>query len=181
MKYFDFLKEPHDFSIRSLSNGATLKWTHPGSALRATFQSRSFISSLESAVKDRKPLHLVPADPNFPAMDSILYDPPGTSTSSQIGPFAPIQVTRNISHPIAISGLQRVQRWLPAKSTLANLRPSKSGMHWPFIYVVPDTLESSFELQDFEGDTPTSEWACKVDQYVVGICEVSIWGRPLKM
>ena len=46
-----------------------------GPAKRHTFQALTFAEELQSAVENKKPLHLVPKDPNFPALDSAIYDP----------------------------------------------------------------------------------------------------------
>jgi hypothetical protein len=59
--------------------------------LSVSLFSRAFTSSLETAVKDNTPLHMVPTDPNFPAVDSILYDP--------MAPLTPIQIIRRRKHP----------------------------------------------------------------------------------
>jgi len=169
LKYFDSHTDPHTFFIHAPSSSAISQWIYPGSTPRVTFHSGSFTSSLETAVKDQMPLHLVPTDPNFPAIDSILYDPTASLTL--------IQVTRRSLHPVNVSGLQRLQRWLKRGTCLAALRPSVTGRHWRLIFVVPDTLACDFKMQDFEGDSVTSEWARKVDQYVLEICEDEIWGR----
>jgi hypothetical protein len=172
LKYFDSIQVPRLFSIRSLKGSTTVQWTHPGSAERNTFQSGSFTSSLVAAVNGQKPVHLVPADPNFPAIDSVIYDPANFLTH--------IQVTLNLEHQIVVEGLQRVQKWLPLNSNLAHLRPSvTAGKHWCLLFVVPITLEPDFPHQNFKGDTGTQEWSKKVDQYVLGIAENSIWGRTL--
>jgi len=172
LKYFDTLHGPHDFYIRSLANSTISKWTYPGPAERVTFQSRSFTHTLNSAVEAKQPQHLVPSDPNFPAVDSILYDPAGVLVC--------IQITIQDKHPVAVLGLRRIQGWLKYKTPLANLRPSTSGKHWPLIFVAPDTVAPAFRLQDFEGDTDKYEWAKKVDQYVLGIKEDVLWGKVMK-
>jgi hypothetical protein len=169
LKYFDCLKDPHIFELRSLADSSIAQWKYPGSTLRSTFQSQTFTSSLESAVDARDPLHLVPLDPNFPAVDSILYDPGEVLTG--------IQVTIRNEHPVAISGLKHVQGWLKLKGPLAHLRPSITGNHWRLIFVVPAATAVSFRQQVFEQDTGGNEWARKVDQYVLSIEEDALWGR----
>jgi hypothetical protein len=172
LKYFDTLHGPQDFSIRSLASSTISKWTYPGPAERITFQSRSFTPSLKSAVEAKQPRHLVPSDPNFPAVDSILYDPVGVLTC--------IQITIKDKYPVAVLGLRRIQGWLKLCTPLADLRPSTSGNHWRLIFVVPDTVAPTFGLQDLEGDTDKCEWAKKVDQYVLGIKKDVLWGRAIK-
>ena len=112
---------------------------------------------------------MVPLDPNFPAVDSILYDPGEVLTG--------IQVTIRNEHPVAVSGLKRVQGWLKLKGPLAHLRPSIMGDHWRLIFVVPAATAATFRQQVFEQDTDGNEWARKVDQYVLSIEEDTLWGR----
>ena len=117
-------------------------------------------------------MHLVPLDSNFPAVDSVVYDPDAV--------LAGIQVTTGGLHPIAASGLKRVQGFLKRGTCLAGLWPSISGNnHWRLIFVVPTTAAASFALQAIEGDTATQEWARKIDQYVLGIPEDALWGRVM--
>jgi hypothetical protein len=171
LKYLDSLKNPQTFSIRSLSDGTSSEWNHPGSAQRVDFLPRTFTPLLQDAVIKGKPLHLVPLDPNFPAIDSVLYDPGAI--------FTFIQVTCNSTHDVCISGFQRVQRWLPKGTCLDHLRPSTVGHHWRLIFVVPAISASNFQKQTLDGDTVTSEWDNKVDQYVLGVEDQVIWGRAV--
>lgn len=172
LKYFDTFPGPHDFPMRSLASSAVSTWTYPGPAKRVTFESRSFTPSLISAVEAKQPQHLVPSDPNFAAVDSILYNPAEGLVC--------IQVTIKKDHPVAVSGLRRIQAWLKRGTPLGDLRPSISGKHWPLIFVVPEAMAPDYKLQDFEGDTNKFEWANKVDQYVVGINENVVWGRAMQ-
>jgi hypothetical protein len=173
LKYFDSLQGPQNFTIRSLANSTTSLWRYPGPAKRSNFRSQTFASSLEVAVKASTPLHLVPLNPNFHAVDSILYDPAAVLTC--------IQVTRRNNHPVAVSGLQEIQRWLRRNTPLAQLRPSTLGKHWRFIFTVPSDNANQFEPQPFDGDTNRGEWAGKVDQYVLGIEDDTLWGKKLNM
>ena len=118
VKYFDNLKEPHVFSIRSLDASSVGEWVYPGLAKRVTFQPVTFAQSLQAAVAGGNPLHLVPKDPNFPALDSTVYRP-GKGLSH-------MQVTVHTKHPVAVSGLKRVQGSLKRNTPLADLRPSKT-------------------------------------------------------
>jgi hypothetical protein len=172
LKYFDTFPGPHNFSMRSLASSAVSTWTYPGLAKRATFESRSFTPLLTSAVEAAEARHLVPSDPNFPAVYSILYKPAEGLVC--------IQVTIKDIHPVAVSGLKRIQAWLKCGTPLGVLRPSILRKHWPLIFVVPKIMAPRYKLQNFEGDTNTCEWAKKVDQYVVGIDEDVVWGRAMK-
>jgi len=170
LKYFDSLKEPHVFSIRSLDTSSICEWVYPGPAKRVTFQPVTFAQSLQAAVVGGNPLHLVPKDPNFPALDSTVYRP-GKGLSH-------MQVTVRTKHPVAVVGLKRIQGYLKRNTPLADLRPSKTKP-WELIFPVPCTIADSFTKQSFEGDTTRQEWASKVDQYVLAIEEETIWGRTL--
>jgi hypothetical protein len=94
LKYFDSLKDPQIFEVRSLADSSIAQWKYPGPASRVTFQSQSFTPSLQSAVDAQDPLHLVPLDPNLTAVDSILYDPGEVLTG--------IQVTIRNEHALAV-------------------------------------------------------------------------------
>ena len=169
LKYFDSLDCPQTFEIRSLADSTISNWTYPGPVKRASFQSSSFTSLLSSAVSSGQALHLVPLDPNFPAIDSVLYDP---SSSVLTG----IQVTRD-EHPVAVSGLKRIQGWLRQQSTLDHLQSSIPYNHWRLVFVIPEPAAASFEQQPMEGDARGNEWAGKVDQYVLGLQEDTLWKR----
>jgi len=167
LRYFDNLRGTHTFILRSLKDSSTIKWVYPGPTERHTFLPTTFAKELQSAVENKKPLHLVPKDPNFPALDSTVYDP-------KCGLFLN-QITANLHHPVAVVGLQRVQSWLKLNTLLANLRPAIHHRHWPLTFIVPESISDSFTKQPFEGDTIKQEWAKKVDQYVLGIKEESLW------
>lgn len=168
LKYFDSLKNPETFNIHSLVNSSITQWNYPAPAERVTFQSQSFTPYLQSAVDAKEPLHLVPLDPNFPAVDSLLYDLAEVLTG--------IQVTISKEHAITVPGLKHIQGWLKQHSPLAGLRPSIANGHWRLIFVMPAAAAASFAQQTFEGDTGRHEWARKVDQYVLGIKEDTLWG-----
>jgi hypothetical protein len=172
LKYFDSLQDLQTFSLRSLSDSSISEWIYPGPTHRITFQSRAFTFSLRDAVNDGKSIHFVPADPNFRAVDSILYYPADGLRF--------IQVTFDPNHDLPASGFQRIQSWLKLHTPLASLRPSTAkGKHWDIIFVVPDYLAPDFKKQSITGDTTKGEWAHKIDQYVLVIKEETIWGRTL--
>ena len=171
LKCLDAIDSQHTFSIRALSISTTERWIYPGPTQRFTFQSSTFTGALSAAIKQGKSLHLVPADPNFHAVDSILYDPSDVLTC--------IRTTVSDKHPVDVSGLQKIQRWLKKNTPGESLRPSRQGKHWRFIFVVPSAMESTFGLQPFKGDTATQEWAGKVDQYVLGLEENTLFRRSI--
>jgi hypothetical protein len=161
------------FRIRGLtadSNQTT--WTYRGDNIQHTdLEESSFLDEITDAGRDRKPLHLVPLARNFPAVDSILYDP-----NDPDAVLTCIQITMNEENPIADLGLQRIQSWLDRNTALAGLRPTKSRP-WRFLFVVPSHIASTFQSQRLKGDTATHEWAGKVHQYVLELKEGSIFQR----
>jgi hypothetical protein len=103
----------------------------------------------------------------FAAVDSIVYDPNEVLTC--------IQITTNADHPVAVSGLERVQKWLKRSTPAENLRPHDTRP-WRFIFVVPSETARIFKLQPLEGKTK-DKWAGRVDQYVLGLQEETIFRR----
>jgi hypothetical protein len=91
-------------------------WTCHGRIPRSVFQETTVIGTITSAVATNEPVHLVPSATNFPAVDSIVYYPNDVLTC--------IQTTMDYGHPIAVSGLRRIQRWL--QSPLEDLHPKKN-------------------------------------------------------
>jgi hypothetical protein len=159
------------FEIRGLSDSNLTKWTCHGAIRRITFDESTVFNELTEAVRNRKPVHLVPSARNFAAVDSILYDPDDPDAV-----LTCIQITMNEKHPIAVSGLQLIQRWLKRGSSLNGLRPQETRP-WRFLFVVPSKYASTFKSQKFERDTRTDKWAGKVHQYVLGLREQTIFGR----
>ncbi|KAI0277011.1 hypothetical protein BGY98DRAFT_982636 [Russula aff. rugulosa BPL654] len=163
------------FDIRGLTDSNLTKWTCHGAIRRITFDESTIFNELTEAVRNRTPVHLVPSARNFAAVDSILYDPDDPNAV-----LTCIQITmnmkQNMKHPIAVSGLKLIQRWLKRESSLDGLRPQKNRP-WRFLFVVPSDDASKFKSQRFIGDTRTGEWAGKVHQYVLGLREQTIFGR----
>lgn len=120
-----------------------------------------------SCIEFFKFIHSIPSTPDFPAVDSILYDPND--------PDAVFKSQRMRYHPIVVSGLQLIQSWLKPCTLLAAL-PSKARP-WRFIFIVPSDKMSTFELQKLHGDTPKGEWAEKVHQYVLGLEKQTIFPK----
>ena len=112
----------YTFPIRRLtdSNSNEMTWTYRGPTKRGTF-----FKEITKAVQDRKSLHLVPSARNFPAVDSILYDPNAVLTC--------IQITMNKDHAMVVSGLQLIQSWLKLGTSLEGLCP-KTTRPWRFLY-----------------------------------------------
>ena len=132
-------------------------WTCHGCTPHFTFlRDLDFIDEITKAVQNGQPLHLVPLVRNFPAVDSIVYDPNEALTC--------IQTTVSRNHPIVLSGLQRIQSWLKLHTPLEGLRPSRERP-WRLIFIVPSD-ETSFELQELRGEA-ADECAGKVHQYVL--------------
>jgi hypothetical protein len=82
----------------------------------------------------------------------------------------------NEVHPIAVSALRRIQSWLDLGTLPVGLCPTKARP-WRFLFVVPSRMVSTFQPQRSDGDTTRSEWAGKVDQYVSGLKDHTIFGR----
>jgi hypothetical protein len=159
LRYLDTINDESKLSIRPLTSSNQMTWTYRGPIGRFTFQESTVSDKITEAVQNKGPVHLVPLAPNFPSIDSIVYDPKEVLTC--------IQATISRKHPIAVSGLQRIQGWLKLGSELAHLRPS-DDRRWRFIFIVPSDMASTFKLQQFAGDSDRGEWAGKVDQYVLG-------------
>ena len=82
-----------------------IEWVYSGPAKHHMFQP-TFTKELHSAVENNKSLYLVPKDPNFPAFDSVVYDPrPGHGITD-------IQITTRMDHLVAVIDLKQVQGWL---------------------------------------------------------------------
>ena len=163
-------KDTDKFLIRRLTDSNQPTWTYRGPVRRIDFRESTVLAEITEAVSKRRPLHLVPTAPNFPAVDSILYDPgdPGAILTC-------IKITMNADHPIIVKGLRTIQRWFKSKK-LCGLRPHTTSL-WRFLFVVPSDMASTFKLQELKGDTATCIWAAKVDQYVLGLKEQTIFRR----
>jgi hypothetical protein len=171
LNYFSDIGPEQEFSIRRLTDSTQKKWTLHGPIHRVPLQESTIFYEITNAIQNQKPLHLVPLVPNFAAVDSILYDPKDPNAV-----LTCVQLTMNRrDHAIAVSGLKRIQSCLKLHSPLEGLRPKKYRP-WRFIFVVPKGMEPIFELQDMKGKTATAEWAGKVDQYVLGLEEQTIFG-----
>jgi hypothetical protein len=164
------ISEERQFPIRRLTDSEEMTW-YRGPVRHTDLEALSFFDEIAEAVRCGSPLHLVPLARNFPAVDSILYDP-----NDPDAVLTCIQITMNEAHPIAVSGLLRIQSWLDLDTPLAGLRPTTTRP-WRFLFVVPSRMVSTFQSQTLKGDTDTCEWAGKVDQYVLGLKDETIFGR----
>ena len=157
------------FSIRGLAKSDQLTWAcRP--IRRITFEESTVFNEIAEAVQRREPVHLVPLVRNFPAVDSIVFDP-----DDQKAVLTCIHITMNMDHPIVVPGLQLIQRWFKRKSSLEGLRPTKDRP-WRFLYIVPLYMSSAFKRQTLKKDTPSGAWGEKVHQYVLGLNEETIFG-----
>ena len=167
LKHLGGLKGQEQFTIRRLTDPDTSQWTYPGPTASSFSHSSTFPQLLEDAVTQRKSVHLVPQQPNFPALHSILYTPGDVLTV--------IHATVETEYPVAVVGLQRIQ------SLLSNFQSSIADNNWRLIFVVPEQITSTFQIQKLEGDTDLNEWFKKVDQYVLGINEDTLWGTTSQL
>jgi hypothetical protein len=169
LRYLDHLTTEKTFKIRRLTNSYSdeTEWKYPGPTKHVDFELSTASGLFEQAISDELAYHLVPSARNFTAVDSIIYDPNDTVLTC-------IQITINTCHPIVVSGLRNIQSWLKPSTTSAFLRPLRTKP-WRFLFVVPVSMESNFEPQTFKGDTNRGEWAGKVDQYVLGLREDTIF------
>jgi len=158
--YLDGIDIDRDLSIRLLTGSDTIMWTYRGPIPPVRFEDEQmFINEISKAVEDKARIHLVPKAPNFTAVDSIVYVPGEVLTL--------VQVTISRVHPIAVSGLRSIQKWLRANANTKSLCPNQN-QPWRFIFIVPEKMASSFRLQNLQGDTKTEVWAGRVRQYVFG-------------
>ena len=169
--YLGCQKNDVSFEIRGLSPTSSnqVTWTYPGRTPCYHFREPAVIDDINKAVQDKRPVHLVPFITNYPAVDSVLYDP-----KDENGFITCIQVTVTLKHPIKVSGLQRIQKWFKPGTLLNDLRPT-STKPWRFLFVVPLNMAATYELQKLEGDTDNCAWAGKVEQYVLGLEEETIF------
>jgi len=160
LKHLDEINTHSDLLIRRLTDSGQVTWTYHGPIQRFTFEEPAVIDKIKTAVETNTALHLVPSALNFPAVDSIVYYPNEVLTC--------IQITIRSKHPIAVSGLRRIQRWLKRGTRSADLRPDGTR-RWRFVFIVPPEMASTYTLQELKDDTKLSEWAGKVEQYVLGL------------
>jgi hypothetical protein len=174
LNHLSGISEECEFSIRRLTDSEEVTWTHPGGIDRVNFQESTeltFSKGITDAVERRKPVHLVPSVGNFAAVDSIFYDPDDPDAT-----ITCIQITMNKKHPVAVSGLRHIQSCLRLDGPLEGLRPT-SNRKWRFLFVVPSRMSTTFKSQRLKDDTLYGEWAGKVDQYVLGLDDETLFGR----
>jgi hypothetical protein len=165
LAYFNQITADRGLQIRGLTDSNEVIWTYRGHIPLFTFyQDQTAANEIDKAVATGTSLHLVPSISNFPAVDSIVLDPDGLTC---------IQITINHDHPIDVSGLRRVQKWLDP-STPAKVFSPEETRPWRFIYIVPLNMAHKFEQQELKGKGKGA-WAGKVDQYVLGLEEETIF------
>ena len=156
LNYLDVIEAEHPFTICRLINSVQKEWLYRGPIPRFTFTKDILTVGIAHEVQTKVPVHLVPINRNQAAVDSILYDP------NDLHKLIYIQITKNTSHLITVSGLKFIQSQLKCDIPLAGLHSSKANP-WRFIFVVSSLdMESTFNLQMFHNDTPHGEWASKV-------------------
>src|SRR5712671_1130308 len=166
------IHDASEFWIRRLTDSNRRAWTCRGPVERLDTLESEFPEAITKAVGKPKPLHLIPLAHNFWAVDSILYD---LNDLEAVLTFILIMVKDN--HPIVVSGLQLIQCLLNIKKNplFGDLHPNTTKL-WCFLFIVPSRKESTFKVQRLLGDTAMFEWAKKVDQYVLGLEDQTIFG-----
>jgi hypothetical protein len=155
-------------------------WIYGERVRHVNFHESTIFAEISEAVKSRERLLMIPLIRNFPAVDSIFYDP--NDPNDQV--LTCIQITRSFDHPIAVSGLQLIQSWLKRGTPLNRLRPSVKKP-WRFVFVVPFGMADTFKSQDLvdkarkTNTKDVADWPKKVQQYVyvLGLKEESIFIR----
>ena len=175
LNHLRVIDDPLEFSIRGLTNSHEMKWTYYGRTRHVTLQESTFSTELTKAVRNQERLHLVPLARNFSSIDSILFDPKDPKAV-----FTCIQITRSMGHSIAISGLRLIESWLKLNTPLSDLRPSEKSP-WRFVFVVPSGHVDNFQIQLIVNDSRSGQkgvanWPKKVQQFVLGLEENSIFG-----
>ena len=159
----DDIKSDADLKIRGLTDPNQTNWVYHGPIPCSTFDQSEFVTKINKAVKKNKPVHLVPLSPEFEDLEavySVVYHPKDPILTC-------VQVTMNRKHPISVPGLQQILKWLELGSSSAKFRPNTLS-RWRFVFIVPQHMVSTYELQRFNNDTPEDAWAKKVDQCVMG-------------
>ena len=168
LQYLDGIHNDCDLRIRGLTDSFETEWNYRGHVPRFTFRESTVVAEINKAVANQTPLHLVPSALNFPVVNSFVYKPGDVITC--------VQVSISPKHPITTKGFEQMQNWLKLNTPLADLRPT-TKKPWRLIFIVPSHVASTFTLQVYKDDTATGIWAKKVNQYVLGLEEETIFGR----
>jgi hypothetical protein len=149
LNHLNQIRTEYTWPIRRLTDSKQIAWTYRRPIDHITFQesTSTVLGEITKAVRNRKPLHLIPLVRNFPAVDSILYDPDDLDAL-----LTCIQITINKDRPMLVSDLRLIQSWLKQRTTLGGLRPTKTRP-WRFLFVVPSGMVSTFKLQKSVGVT----------------------------
>ena len=171
LAYFNHIGTTHELSIRWLTDSYKMPWTYHGPISLFTFlQDEIATDEIKNAVEANKSLYLVPSVSNFPSIDLIIYDLNEVLTY--------IQITISMTHDINVSGLQHIQKWLKHSMLVDELCPLKRRQ-WHFIFIVLLKIAPKFELQMLKGEG-LSTWPRKMDQYVLGLKEKTIFRMKSK-
>lgn len=129
--------------------------------------TQHFSGQLASAVNDGKSCYLVPVSPVFPTFDSFLYQHGMSRAGYQS--LVGLQITGGKEHPISVKGLAETQKSLKPKIPVLNdLRPIPTKK-WIILFVFPETMMASFQMQQFTDSEKCAHWAEKTTQYVLGL------------
>ena len=173
-KFFQSITEPRSFSIRSLDDPTMMFDIELSSAVVChTFGSEEvFAGHLATSVRNQESCHLKPLSPIFPTFNSFLYQ--HTMSQSGYHPFMGIQVTDAASHSVSVQGLIGAQKSLKRRiPELNDLRPT-TAKKWIILFVVPDSMATSFEKQIIKDADKVGDWDSKIAQYVLGLPEQEV-------
>ena len=110
MNHLDDVGPEYEFSTRGLTSSGKMTWTIPDRIRRFIFRwDLDFIDEITKAVDAKTPLHLVPFSRNFVAIDSIIYDPNGVLTFSQVTSLENTILTSRVSN-LFKAGSKKVHR-----------------------------------------------------------------------
>jgi hypothetical protein len=164
-QFFRSITEPRRFTIFSLENRSINFNIEFSSRTRfCNFgATQHFSGQLATAVNDGESCYLKPVSPVFPTFNSFLYQH-GMSRAGYRSLMG-LQVTCGKVHPISVKGLVETQKTLKRNSALRPIPTEK----WIILFVVPETMTASFELQRFKDSEKDAHWAEKTTQYVLGL------------
>jgi hypothetical protein len=148
-------------------------WFYPEGVKYIKFHESTISSKIMKAVDKRKRVLMISLARNFPAVDAIFYDP-----EDRDSPLTCVQITKNTTHNIAVSGLRLIQSWLKRGTSLHDLRPSKDRP-WRFVCIVPSDMADGYKSQNVvnQADKPegVADWPEKIQQHVLGLGDGTIF------
>ena len=119
LNFLGGIRAERNFSVHRLTDSNQMTWAYRGPIRRFTFEEPTVIEQITDAVRKKELRHLVPLARNFPAVDSILYDPNDPNAV-----LTCIQITRNENHPIYCCPGSQVNSTLDEASYTARRSPS---------------------------------------------------------